>query len=674
MKRSYLFKAVGVLIILVLFFALPTTAFAAETQATDDLGQLLDRIPGFSSGQPYVPDIPADLKPGTFYINMFAYEQRVTTDEKFALIVSYAYSGQSVSPAYQPKLKIVLSKEIQYTAFYNEDLEPISGEVSILDSGEQEVTFTLPGPIAAGSIGNIIVAAKLNEDQLNSTSTPTARAEISAASTETAVTDDVVISPIINPSDWMLMLVQDYPSVVPAPGGEVTYGVTLYGNSEENGLDLSNVTIKVAYPEKAEVLDSDGGTVDTENHTVSWDYGSLIAGETAEYILTLRYSTDYYTYAAANTAGKANSVSLSAKASANVSGMEGLFSIAQDLTHGFAAPQLVLGDAKIGSSLDADMYCAGELATYTIYGMENKGNVNYKKAVITVDVPDSLFLQYIDTGNFNMDVNVQIQYLLNSTDGWVDWATVSSLKSTRLKVGDLPFLTPIDKVRWIFTEGNETIKPGFTGKDSVKFGANVIGKYGTDTTVTALVQAASADNVSVSLSNSDVLKVRTILPDDLPAWRQEIVDTAFILQGKVEYYLGGKSYVIGWDDRWGKVQYNSNSGKTEAYGLDCSGFAVWVLINAGFNATEVKNDFGIATYYEWPNCYPVTVDEVLPGDMVFRQPPTAAGMNHVGIVVGHDKNGTLLVAHCAGSYNTVVVTPYDGTFFYMRRPYIYDDK
>ena len=182
MKRSYLFKTVGVLIILVLFFALPTTAFAAETQATDDLGQLLDRIPGFSSGQPYVPDIPADLKPGTFYINMFAYEQRVAADEKFALIVSYAYSGQSVSPAYQPKLKIVLSKEIQYIAFYNEDLEPISGEVSILDSGEQEVTFSLPGPMAAGSIGNIIVVAKLDDALTNSAATPTAYAEISAVS------------------------------------------------------------------------------------------------------------------------------------------------------------------------------------------------------------------------------------------------------------------------------------------------------------------------------------------------------------------------------------------------------------------------------------------------------------------------------------------------------------
>ncbi|MEX1307992.1 MAG: NlpC/P60 family protein, partial [Eubacteriales bacterium] len=481
----------------------------------------------------------------------------------------------------------------------------------------------------------------------------------------------VYVDPVTNPSDWMLMLYKDYPTEEPAAGGEVTYGLTLYGNSEDNGLDLSNVAISVTYPANAEVMDAGGGTVDMTNHTITWQQGNLITEEMAERWITLHYPDAFYSYSTSN--GKQSTVDLTAKASANVSGMEGVFSITADLTHGFGAPEMKLGSIRSGENLDAATYCGGERATYTIYGMENKGNVSYKKATIVVDLPDDLFLQFVETGQFNMDVDVKIQFQVEGIDGWQDWATVSALKSTRLKVSDLDYIVPLDKIRWVFTEGNETIKPGFSGRDTVKFEANVIGNYGNDTDVTALLQAWSYENAAVSATSRDVLKIRTVLPDNLPEWRREIVETSFILQGKVEYYLGGKSYVIGWDDRWGTVKYNSSSRKTEPYGLDCSGFAVWVLINAGFDPTEVRSNFGIATYYQWPNCEPLTVDEILPGDMVFRQPPSAGGMNHVGIVVGWDKNGTLLVAHCAGSYNTVVVTPYDGTFYYMRRPYIYND-
>ena len=348
MKRSYLFKAVGVLIILVLFFALPTVAFAEDTETVDDIGEFLDRIPGFGDGDTYIPDIPTDLEPGTFYINMFAYEQSVLADEKFALIVSYAYSGQSVSAAYNPTLKLTLSEEIKYIEFYDEDLSPISAEVSILDTGEQSVIFHLDGPIAAGTIGNIIAVAKLDGELLDSTDTPYADAEVSATGTGIAETGQVFVDPVTNPSDWMLLLYKDYPLTDPAPDGEVTYGVTLYGNSEENGLDLGNVAIEVSYPQYAEVLDAGGGTLDETNHTITWQHGSLLIEEMAERWFTLRYPAEYYTNGAVMIGGKLNSADLSAKASANVSGMQGVFNTTAKLSHAFAAPTVKLGAVAFG--------------------------------------------------------------------------------------------------------------------------------------------------------------------------------------------------------------------------------------------------------------------------------------------------------------------------------------
>lgn len=68
------------------------------------------------------------------------------------------------------------------------------------------------------------------------------------------------------------------------------------------------------------------------------------------------------------------------------------------------------------------------------------------------------------------------------------------------------------------------------------------------------------------------------LPTDLSPEREAVVRTACSLVGKVNYFWGGKSLVLGWDSRWGTTMKvtaagSSTTGTYRPYGLDCSGCA-----------------------------------------------------------------------------------------------------
>ena len=68
------------------------------------------------------------------------------------------------------------------------------------------------------------------------------------------------------------------------------------------------------------------------------------------------------------------------------------------------------------------------------------------------------------------------------------------------------------------------------------------------------------------------------LPEDLAPVRRAVVETACSLVGKVNYWWGGKSLTLGWDDRWGSLRKvtadgSVTSGQYRPYGLDCSGCA-----------------------------------------------------------------------------------------------------
>ena len=168
----------------------------------------------------------------------------------------------------------------------------------------------------------------------------------------------------------------------------------------------------------------------------------------------------------------------------------------------------------------------------------------------------------------------------------------------------------------------------------------------------------------------DISDIRGTLPDDLDPLRESIVLTAYQLLGKVTYFWGGKSLVLGWDSRWGTpttvtAPGSGSTGKVLPFGLDCSGFVDWTFYNATDGAYLPGRGGGAASQHGY--CTNIAWSDALPGDLVFY-----ADNSHVGIVCGYDSVGNLLVIHCSGGQNGVVVTGREG-FAVAARPDLFTD-
>ena len=162
--------------------------------------------------------------------------------------------------------------------------------------------------------------------------------------------------------------------------------------------------------------------------------------------------------------------------------------------------------------------------------------------------------------------------------------------------------------------------------------------------------------------------------DGLSTARTEIVRDACSLVGKVSYFWGGKSTVIGIDSRWGSPSVVSaagsdDSGLLKSYGLDCSGFVSWSFLNGAAGSGKAVAEVGNGTTDQWNASTAVSTADARPGDLVFLQVPTAHSINHVGIVAGRTSDGNLIAVHCnAGDNGVVIEDAYKAGFRYVRRP------
>ena len=160
------------------------------------------------------------------------------------------------------------------------------------------------------------------------------------------------------------------------------------------------------------------------------------------------------------------------------------------------------------------------------------------------------------------------------------------------------------------------------------------------------------------------------LPEGLSPEREAVVRTACSLVGKVNYFWGGKSLVIGWDARWGELRQvtaagSSTTGTYRSYGLDCSGFVDWVIYNQSGGSYIIGHGGGATMQHSY--CTDISWADAQPGDLVFYP-----DNSHVGIVGGRDANGELLIIHCASGYNNVVITGKEG-FTSVGRPQYYGE-
>lgn len=172
------------------------------------------------------------------------------------------------------------------------------------------------------------------------------------------------------------------------------------------------------------------------------------------------------------------------------------------------------------------------------------------------------------------------------------------------------------------------------------------------------------------ITDADALAVWNNLPSDLSDDRRAVLEYALSLVGRVQYFWGGKSLVLGDDPRWGSSTLvsaagSSTTGTYRPYGLDCSGFVDWAFYNASSGSYVIGRGGGCVSQHN--NCYTISWSEAIPGDLVFYP-----GDSHIGIVVGWDNAGNILIVHCAsGSQNGVYVTGQVG-FTSVARPYYYN--
>ena len=175
---------------------------------------------------------------------------------------------------------------------------------------------------------------------------------------------------------------------------------------------------------------------------------------------------------------------------------------------------------------------------------------------------------------------------------------------------------------------------------------------------------------SLTITNADAEEVLQNLPADLSMERRAVIQNALMLYGKVSYFWGGKSLVLGWDSRWGQLRQvtaagSSTTGTYRPYGLDCSGFVDWAFYNATGGSYIIGHGGGATMQHLY--CTDISWPDAQPGDLVFYP-----DNSHVGIVCGRDENGNLLVIHCASGANNVVITGTSG-FVSVARPDYYGE-
>ena len=173
--------------------------------------------------------------------------------------------------------------------------------------------------------------------------------------------------------------------------------------------------------------------------------------------------------------------------------------------------------------------------------------------------------------------------------------------------------------------------------------------------------------------------IRQSVGDDVSEERVNVIAAAYSLVGEVGYFWGGKSTQIGADPSWGNAAKVSaagspSTGTTRAYGLDCSGFVTWAVIN-GYLDQGMQQAVGDGTSEQWINANVVSEQDAQPGDLVFQSGPEAGSNNHVGIICGKTDAGDWIAVHCSSSKNGVTVgEAYGASFRYIRQPSFYPDQ
>lgn len=170
--------------------------------------------------------------------------------------------------------------------------------------------------------------------------------------------------------------------------------------------------------------------------------------------------------------------------------------------------------------------------------------------------------------------------------------------------------------------------------------------------------------------------VRESVGENVSEERVNVICAAYSLVGKVGYFWGGKSVELGEDPSWGEAEVvtaegSNSTGTTRAFGLDCSGFVTWAVVN-GYQDQNMQATIGDGTSDQWEKANVVSESDAQPGDLVFQRGPESGSNNHVGILCGKTDAGDWIAVHCSSGKNGVTVgEAYGASFRYIRQPDFY---
>lgn len=142
---------------------------------------------------------------------------------------------------------------------------------------------------------------------------------------------------------------------------------------------------------------------------------------------------------------------------------------------------------------------------------------------------------------------------------------------------------------------------------------------------------------------------RVELSPTLPLIRRRVVEAALSLVGRLSYCWGGKPLTTDWNEHWNVPAVldgnaGEDAGTIAVRGLDCSGFVGWAYGTAAGDI-EAALELGFGTSAQWQNSREVEPEELRSGDLVWLS-LGGAEASHIGIFVGWDDEGRMVVCHC----------------------------
>ena len=220
---------------------------------------------------------------------------------------------------------------------------------------------------------------------------------------------------------------------------------------------------------------------------------------------------------------------------------------------------------------------------------------------------ESILDQRMDTvrAAFDISENVQITYDAdNMADIWAIYAVKSGMTdnypySVEIKTPEQRDI--FQSVFWDMTNVTATVQVIGGERDCVirverKTYVEALDTYGLADQVDTLaalttpdmrstVSGQLTDSILSKLSDGEFQAIEQQI-QGLDGERRDVVLAALSLEGKIGYFWGGKSYHVGWDDRWGENRTvtsggSSQTGTVRPFGMDCSGFVSWAFINGG---------------------------------------------------------------------------------------------